>query len=116
MEVQWYCPPAVGYTLASSARMAAQQPTSTKMTIGPYTRIAGPPSGMVREKVAAIPAPLLQMFQLAETVSQRVMTLGTSAFRSSPLSWSTLPSRFLIPTEVFNVSVTGFMSNSEAMF
>jgi hypothetical protein len=35
IQVQWYCPPAVGYTLASSARVKAQAPTSTNMMMGP---------------------------------------------------------------------------------
>jgi hypothetical protein len=29
--VQWYCPPAVGYTLASSANVAVHAPTNTTM-------------------------------------------------------------------------------------
>lgn len=53
--------------------MIAQQPTSKNMTIGPYIKIAGPPSVMASAIVAAMPAQLLQMIQLAEIVSNRVM-------------------------------------------
>jgi hypothetical protein len=69
MHVQWYCPPAVGYTLASSAKVKAQAPTSTSMMMGPYIKMTGPPWEIARAKVAAMPAQLLLMIKPAETIS-----------------------------------------------
>jgi hypothetical protein len=67
--VQWYCPPAVGYTLASSANVAVHAPTNTTMIMGPYTSVTGPPWVIARAKVAARPAQLLHMIQPADIVS-----------------------------------------------
>jgi hypothetical protein len=76
--VQWYCPPAVGYTLAISAIVAALEPTKIKMIIRPYTRVTDPPEAMERAMVAATPAQLLQIFHPAPMIARVPMSREVS--------------------------------------
>ena len=86
MEVQWYCPPAVGYTLASSARVIAHAPTRIIVAMGPYMRVTGPPCEIAKAIVPATPAQLSQITQLAEIVSRFDICRVASDCRFNPLS------------------------------
>ena len=93
-----HCPPAVGYTEASSAMVKPLQPTMIKQTMSPYIRVTEPPRAMVKANVPATPAQLLQMFQpmqmmstgpISRGVSWARPRLASSAVRKTPSCWVT---------------------------
>lgn len=69
MLVQWYCPPAVGWTDAISAMLSAHEPPRMKMMMMPYISVTGPPEATEMASVAAIAAQLLQMFHPMDTMA-----------------------------------------------
>ncbi len=78
MEAQWYGPPAVGYTLDSSAMLAAEHPSANRTTRIPYTIDTLPPDSRLTVKVAASPTQLLQILYPTETIPKGPMVFSNS--------------------------------------
>lgn len=99
MLVQWYCPPAVGYTDAISAMVSAQDPPRIKMMIIPYSNVIAPPELMEMAIVAATAAQLLQIFHPVAMMASGPRSLGVpdsrprrdsgSLFSIDPREWET---------------------------
>lgn len=79
-ELETYWPPAVGYIETSSAIVKPLQPTMTKQTIAPYMGVTEPPNAIVKARVPATPAQLLQMFQPMQIVSSGPISRDTCSF------------------------------------
>lgn len=53
IAAQWYCPPALGYALRNSARLAARHRLQTPAVINPQSTEVGPPLGRARDNDVA---------------------------------------------------------------
>jgi hypothetical protein len=78
MEAQWYGPPAVGYTLDSSAMLAAEHPSANRTTRMPYTTVTLPPDSRLTVKVAARPTQLLQILYPTEMMPKGPIVFSNS--------------------------------------
>jgi hypothetical protein len=68
MEVKWYCPPGVGYTLIISANDIPTHAYAAHEKMMPYKRVTGPPAEMARARLVAMATQLLQMLKLRATI------------------------------------------------
>ena len=68
MDVKWYWPPGVGYTLIISANgIPTERYTMHEQTM-PYSRVTGPPAEIARARLVAIATQLLQMLKLKANI------------------------------------------------
>lgn len=85
MDVKWYWPPGVGYTLIISANdIPTERYTMHEQTM-PYNKVTGPPAEIARARLVAMATQLLQMLKLKATI-----VIGLNLVRAP--AWSRLTS------------------------
>jgi hypothetical protein len=81
MDVKWYCPPGVGYTLIISANDIPTEAYTMQEHMMPYSRVTGPPADIAIARLTAIATQLLQMLKDKATI-----VIGLNLVRAGALS------------------------------
>jgi hypothetical protein len=108
IEVKWYWPPGVGYTLIISANDIPTLAYTAHEHMMPYRTVTGPPAEMARARLVAMATQLLQMLKLRATI-----VIGLNLVRA--VSWvsSHWPRLTLITRSRSSSCAVAFLSGKE---